>query len=195
MMKGEGGEENMVEGLALIDKSAKQGNKKAVALLQKTAKKLFGEGKILEAANLGHPKAGGIMSYNYAFGKGGFEIDMRKAYSFAKAAEPGGKLGQLMLGRCYEKGYRVAIDYAKALTWYGRCEDVYSEASNIMGYIYDKGGHNVVVNLTKAVDFYRKAADKESACGQSNLGYMYYKGEGVIQSFAEARKFFKMSAN
>ena len=39
MMKGEGGEENMVEGLALIDKSAKQGCKEAVALFAEIREK------------------------------------------------------------------------------------------------------------------------------------------------------------
>ena len=160
------------------------------------AKKLFGEGKILESANLGYHKAEGIMAKNYAFGEGGFAVDYVKGFDFAtKAANAGDKLGQLILGYCYLYGRGVAKKYATALKWFERCEDKYPEASNNMGVIYYKGGHDVVQNLTKAVDYYRKAADQGCAFGQHNLAYMYYNGTGVNKSFVEARKFYKMSAD
>ena len=160
------------------------------------AGKLFEEGKILEAANPGYAKAQRILAGNYLYGIGGFAIDYDKGFDFAKkAANAGDKRGQLFLGHCYLKGWGVATNYATALTWYERCKDEHPLASNNMGFIYEKGRHGVVVNLTKAFECYRKAAERGKAVGQFNLGFMYYDGRGVNQSFVEARKFFKMSAD
>ena len=69
-------------------------------------KKLFDEGKILESANLGFAKAEGMMAYNYVYGFGGFAVDKVKGFDFAtKAANAGDKLGQYMLGCCYQTGW------------------------------------------------------------------------------------------
>jgi len=159
-------------------------------------KKLFEEGKVLESAKLGYPEAMGVMADNYALGRGGFGIDKAKAFEWAtKAANAGDKNGIFMLGYCYTHGYGVPINYATALTWYKRCEDVDSNASNNIGAIYDVGGHGADQDYTKAVDYYRKAADQGNCMGQCNLAFMYCNGKGVQKSFTEARKWLKMAAD
>ena len=143
------------------------------------AKKLFDEGKILESANLGYAKAEGIMANNYVLGKEGFAVDYVKCFDFAtKAANSGDKLGKFILGRCYCNGWGVAINYATALTWYERCEDEHPAASTNMGWIYENGGYGVVVNLTKAVEYYREAADQGNYTAQYNLACMEDDDEG-----------------
>ncbi|MCP4188930.1 MAG: SEL1-like repeat protein, partial [Gammaproteobacteria bacterium] len=41
----------------------------------------------------------------------------------------------------------------------------------------------------------KKAASREDTKAQYNLGYMYYKGEGVPQDYAEAKKWLDKAAN
>ena len=45
-----------------------------------------------------------------------------------------------------------------------------------------------------AVEEFRKLAEQGNARAQSHLGYMYYVGDGVPQSFAEARKWYEKAA-
>ena len=45
-----------------------------------------------------------------------------------------------------------------------------------------------------AANWYRKAAEQGLADAQFNLGFMYYKGKGVPQNFAEAAKWYRKAA-
>ena len=126
-------------------------------------KKLFKEGKVLEAANLGYLEAMGKMAMNYGLGEGGFNVDKDKAFEFAtKAANAGDKGGQFQLARCYHLVIGVQQDNAAALTWYQRCIEKgcgLGAVNNNMGKIYYIGGHGVEKNFTKAVEYFRIAAD------------------------------------
>jgi hypothetical protein len=44
------------------------------------------------------------------------------------------------------------------------------------------------------VKWYTKSAEQGNAGAQNNLGYMYEKGDGVPQDYAEAVKWYKKSA-
>ena len=145
------------------------------------AKALFKEGKFLEAAELGHPRAMSKMSKNFMLGKGGFAVNKNKAFEFAtKSADAGDNDGQFQLALCYKEGVGVPKNWAVALTWYERCKDKNPKAANNnMGIIYVKGGHGVVKNLTKAAECYRKAADLGVKESQFSLAGMYFKGKGV----------------
>ena len=62
-----------------------------------------------------------------------------------------------------------------------------------MGWIYDKG-KGVTQDYTKAVEWYRKAAEQGYANAQSNLGYMYSQGKGVTQDKAKAVEWYRKAA-
>ena len=49
-------------------------------------------------------------------------------------------------------------------------------------------------NYAEALKWYRKAAEQGHALAQSNLGYMYEKGEGVTQDYTEAVKWSRKAA-
>ncbi len=49
-------------------------------------------------------------------------------------------------------------------------------------------------NYAEAVRFYRLAADQGIAVAQSNLGAMYYNGQGVPENFVEAYKWWSLAA-
>ena len=156
-------------------------------------KKLYDEGKILEAANIGYVLAMGKMAKNFRLGINGYVKDAAKAFKWAtKAANANDKKGQYVLGQCYRLGLGVARDHVAALKWYELAGD--ADSFNRMGVIYSKGEYGVDTDDTKAVEYYRKAADLGGKVAQYNLAFKYYNGKGVEQSFTESRRFYKLSA-
>jgi hypothetical protein len=55
-------------------------------------------------------------------------------------------------------------------------------------------GEGVIKDESKAVDFFRKAAESGYAPAQNNLGNCLYSGEGVSQDRVEAVKWYRKSA-
>ena len=53
-----------------------------------------------------------------------------------------------------------------------------------LGDMYDNGW-GVPQDHAKAANWYRKAAEQGDAKAQHNLGWMYYKGEGVVKDERE----------
>ena len=53
---------------------------------------------------------------------------------------------------------------------------------------YEKG------NYTKAIEWYRKAAEQGYARAQSDLGWMYQNGYGISQDYTEAVKWYQKAA-
>ena len=51
-----------------------------------------------------------------------------------------------------------------------------------------------VYSEEKTVDWYKKSADQGNAVAQSQLGMMYYVGEGVSKDYKKASCWFKKSA-
>ena len=62
-----------------------------------------------------------------------------------------------------------------------------------MGWMYYEG-KGVTQDYTKAVEWYRKAAEQGYANGQNNLGNMYYSGKGVTQDYAKAVEWYRKAA-
>ena len=167
--------------------------KKASTLAK--AETLFFDGKVLEAANSGYPKAMGIIANNYALGLRGFGVDPVKAFGFAaNAADEGDEVGIFILATCFKEGWGVPIDYVSALKWYKLCEYKYhAHANNQMGSIYHEHGDNQ--DYKKAAECFRIAAEYGCYSSEYSLAGLYFNGLGVEQSFAEAGKRFKIAAD
>ena len=58
---------------------------------------------------------------------------------------------------------------------------------------YEKGWGSLKIDA-EAVNWYRKAAEKNFAAGQFNLGRMYLAGQGIRQSDVEAYRWFTRAA-
>ena len=56
-------------------------------------------------------------------------------------------------------------------------------------------GQGVEISYTKAVEYFRKAAEYGYAYAQYSLGYCYEHGQGVDQSYEEAVKWYRKAAN
>ena len=54
---------------------------------------------------------------------------------------------------------------------------------------YDRGDY------AKAVKWFRKAAEQGNADAQLNLGFMYNRGQGVLQNYAEAVEWYRDAAD
>jgi TPR repeat protein len=50
-------------------------------------------------------------------------------------------------------------------------------------------------DYAEAMKWFRKAADQGDTGAQSNLGFMYAKGQGVPEDYVEAMKWFRMAAD
>ena len=160
------------------------------------AKKLYDEGKVEEAAELGLPEAQGEMAQRCYWGCHGVAKDLDKSVEWAKKAAAGGdKLGQFRLGWAYDEGEGgLEKDYAMALKWFEKAaEQGCATSMNNIGALYGDGGHGVTKNLVTAASWFRKAAEAGDAGGQHNLAECYYYGTGVTKNLATARSWYKVA--
>ena len=68
------------------------------------------------------------------------------------------------------------------------------DALNRMGYCYEYG-IAVEKDISKAIEFYKKAAKKQNNKGQCNLGRIYDEGKGIEKNLVEAIRLYKLSAD
>ena len=94
---------------------------------------------------------------------------------YRKAAEQGHVKAQFNLGVMYANG-QVVIDIPPVLSW------MYSRQV-------------VTPDYKEAVKWYRKAAEQGHGDASNVLGWMYYKGHGVIQDYIQAHKWMDISAS
>ena len=170
--------------------------KEAVNLEQ--AQKLFDEGKVEEAAELGLPEAQGKMAQRCYWGCEGVAKDLEKCVEWAKkAAEGGDVLGQYRFGCAYYLGEGgLEKDDAMALKWFEKAAEQECPVSMFnIGNLYEYGGHGVTKNLVTAVSWYRDSAVAGLTRGQHNLGNCYYHGRGVTKNQETALNWFKKAAN
>ena len=62
-----------------------------------------------------------------------------------------------------------------------------------MGICYENG-HGVARDLSKAVEYYKKASELGNSVAMCNLGYCYEKGIGVEQDISQAIEFYQKSS-
>ncbi|VTU25619.1 Beta-lactamase HcpA precursor [Variovorax sp. SRS16] len=90
------------------------------------------------------------------------EAQQRKADALAaaiKAAEGGDASAMYSLGRRFELGHGLPIDYAQAAAWYGKAADAGDgRAASQLGYMY-LAGSGVRSDKPTAMKFIKKAAD------------------------------------
>ena len=89
----------------------------------------------------------------------------------------------------FERGdYTAALQEFQPLAGLGDASGEFG-----MALLYHSG-QGVPQDLAKAVELYRKAAEKGFGMAQTNLGSMYLNGIGVAQSPIEAEKWYRMAA-
>ena len=157
-----------------------------------TAEMCFAQGRIQEAANLGHAAAQGIMASRYFEGDGVAQ-DMVQCVEWARrGAALNEKNCQFRLGYAYHMGEGVTKNYDTALHYYTQAfdNDVNESASNI-AMMYQEGGPDLEKNMEKMVQW-----GKESNGNAIVAYYMakaYYEGTGVVKNDVEARKYVQLA--
>jgi TPR repeat protein len=174
-------------------KAAWHDRKRALDLVK--ARKMYDEGRVLDAAKLGLPKAQAKVAKWYLRGTNGMEKDDDKLAEWAtKAAEGGDADEQFRLGYANNHGKGVEKDWVKARHWYevSAAQGLIS-AMNNLGTMHQcgQGGEK---DLAKAVEWFRKAAEAGSRSAQNHLGVCYLKGRGVEANPTTAREWFEKSA-
>ena len=101
---------------------------------------------------------------------------------------------QYLLGGCYDQGWGVDIDYAKAMEWYKKAADQEQKASyNAIGNLY-RTGQGVKQDQTEAFKWFEKGAKVKDTQAMLNLGNCYYFGMGTQKNLPEAIQWWSEAA-
>ena len=133
----------------------------------------------------------------YLYGKGGINIDYKKAFEWIKrAAERGLASAQSDLGVLYIRGDGASKSDTQAVYWYRKAaEQGYDRGQYNLADEYDSGNSFISEDNGVAVYWYTKAAEQGLKEAQHNLGIMYLEGEGIEMSYKDAYKWFIKAAN
>lgn len=167
------------------------------------------------SANQGNGYGEQSLGMMYFSGKGAKQDYTQAVKWFRKAADQGLINGQVSIAYMYDSGQGVAKDISQALYWYRMAaaqgnKDAEKRIKEI-ALINQKSLSNeptdakelnaLATNYVEkkkykeAVALYQKSADQGNAYGQSKLGTLYAKGQGVKKNYKEALKLYKLSAD
>ncbi|KAJ2719574.1 hypothetical protein GGI07_005130 [Coemansia sp. Benny D115] len=121
----------------------------------------------------------------------------KKAVAFLEKAstENNSGMAALRLGNVYRKGHRgVPVDLRQAGKWFMRAGDLgVGEGYYMMGNIYSMEVAGKQPDFTKAFELFEKAAGKNVAEAQYNVGLYYLEGKGVRKSATLAMEYWSMA--
>jgi TPR repeat protein len=111
-----------------------------------------------------------------------------------KAANLGDVESQFHVGKAYENGEGVAVNYEEAFRWYLKAAQSGDyQAQNQLGYFYDIGG-GVKQDYKSAYMWYEKSAQQGFARAKYNLGLCFINGQGIEKSISKGLALIKEAA-
>ena len=138
----------------------------------------------------------------YFDGEKGVMIDNKEAFKwFQKSAEQDNPFAKFYLGRCYDEGFAVIVNYTKANAFYKEAVkgldtlalEGNSDAQYLLGMCYDSG-FGIEENISEAIKWYKAAAEHDNVEAQCELGFIYSEDGRVKKSYADAVKWYKSAA-
>lgn len=119
-------------------------------------------------------------------------LDANAIDEMTNLAQSGNANFQYSLGRCYDKGIKVAQDYKQALYWYQKAaEQGHDKAANNLGCMY-LDGRGVEQDCEKAAYWLEKSAQKNDTLAILNLGCMYEDGNlGGAPNYDKAFEYYQ----
>lgn len=87
---------------------------------------------------------------------------------------------------------RVSMGKVRALEARAQGGDVKAAAE--LGELYQYGEEGAPINFKRAEKWYRMAAAAGNAAGQNGLGSLFFLGDGLQQSHADAFRYYELSA-
>ena len=115
----------------------------------------------------------------------GYDFFVKKQYEqslpvLLKAAKAGHPRAQALLGRTYQEGLGVPVDYKQAAVWFGQAAAQGHRASQYgLGNLYFEG-EGVPQDRTKAITLYRQSAEQGYDQAEFILGLAYEFGWGGL---------------
>ncbi len=110
-----------------------------------------------------------------------------------KTAGYGDKQSQYELGRIYQDGKKLPMNYAKAIAWYYQAASQgHIEAMTALAYMYLEG-KGTEVDVEKAVYWYEKAAESDYIPAERKLYEIYISDEDKIPDKVKAYKWLYLS--
>ena len=203
LMNGWGCNQNVNEGIHLIEELAEQGLAKAQFKLgryyeigeriPKDIKKAIVW--YTKAAEQGNDKAQYNLGLLYRDGNGTSQNYEEAAKWLTMAANQGLAHAQYFLGGLCAQGLGTSQSYEKAVEWYTKAaEQGLGAAQYSLGYLYMQG-KGVPQNYKKAFDLYTKAANQGHSYAQNALGVLYVQGNGVSHNYEKAVEWFMKAAD
>jgi len=104
-----------------------------------------------------------------------------KVEELKEAANQGDARAAKRLGDIYFNGTEGFEKWIpEAIKWYQKASDLGDlHMTHYLGVIYENGIESIPVDHAKANFYYAKAAQAGLAASQNNLGFFYYKGQGI----------------
>lgn len=148
-----------------------------------------------KAARSGHREAMFKLGDCYLNGSGVY-CNVHEAIKwYVKAASIGHKAACLKLAHIYLYGVLMVIPNVKeAIKWYNRSgKDINKYDLYEIGKAY-YNGENVQKDMSKAIEYFRSAAEKGYAAAQYKLGLCYENGNGISKDIEVAKYWYKKAA-
>jgi TPR repeat protein len=109
-------------------------------------------------------------------------------------ANAGDAQSQWLVGKAYDEGISVPLDYSQAAVWYRKAADNgLASAQLSLGVLYENG-HGVEQDLVEGAKWIRKAADQGNTVAQYDLGTLYGLGRGVPKDRALEAEWYRKAA-
>ena len=146
------------------------------------------------AAELGLPKAKGMLGQCYLNGRGVNRDPQKAAVWLKQAASAGDKIAQFTLGVMYTSGAGVKQNPTLALQWYLKAAaQGHTAAMANIGVLHETG-QGVKQDFREAFRWYEMAAKPGLPVAQCNLGQLYATGRGVKADSAKAAEWYLKAA-
>lgn len=147
---------------------------------------------LMESASKRYPPAEYALASRYLSGSGVEKNTSKSLELLTDAANQGFVLAQLMLGKMNEAGYEklgIKQDTAAARSWYQSAGEQCAACNYELWRIYFFG-IGVDKDFTRAAQYLTTSAMAGLPKAQMQLGFRFYKGEGVPQNYIQAYKWF-----
>ncbi len=118
-------------------------------------------------------------------------LDPNAIEEMTRLAQSGNANFQYNLGRCYDRGIKVAQDYKLAFYWYQKAaEQGHDKAANNLGCLY-LDGRGVPQDFEKAAYWLELSAQKNDTYALLNLGSMYEDGNFGSPDYNKAFEYYQ----
>jgi len=148
-----------------------------------------------DAVAKGHAVAMENLARLYELGNG-VPKDLKRAFELnLQSAQKGWSHAQYEVAQCYNRGKGVEANLKEAVRWCEMSEKSgYGLANAMQAWWYRFGKESILQDRVKASQKYMLAARHGHFHSATQLGWMYYEGEGIKRDVERAEKWFRLSA-